>query len=66
MGEGKTRVTLEHKNLDRYGKDMEKVKSSVGSEEGWSGIMKLYAAVAEGDMEYYKKETRRNAEEMAE
>lgn len=51
IGEGKTRVTLEHKYLDRYGKDMEKVKSSVGNEEGgWGGIMKLYAAVANEDV----------------
>ncbi len=66
MGEGKTRVTLEHKNLDRYGKDMEKVKSSVGSEGGWGGIMRLYAATANNEVAEIEKMSKDIAERMAE
>jgi uncharacterized protein YndB with AHSA1/START domain len=66
QGDKKTRVVLEHKNLDRYGADMEKVKGSVGGEGGWSGIMKLYAATANDDIIEIEKMSKYIADRMAE
>jgi uncharacterized protein YndB with AHSA1/START domain len=66
QGANKTLVTLEHKNLDRYGDKQGKVITSIGNEEGgWGGIMKIYAAIVEGDMEYYEKAMRKLTEEVA-
>lgn len=55
LGTEKTRVILEHKHLDRYGVDEEKVKRSVGNEAGgWGGIMELYAATANEDKSQFE------------
>jgi uncharacterized protein YndB with AHSA1/START domain len=45
-GDG-VRVTLEHRNLERFGEQAEKVAESIGSEGGWGGILKAFAEVAE-------------------
>ncbi len=44
---GRTRVELEHRNLERMGDKAEDVRTAINSEGGWSGILKTYAEVAE-------------------
>jgi uncharacterized protein YndB with AHSA1/START domain len=44
-GEG-TRVELEHRNLERFGEQMAKVRASIDSDEGWPGLLARYAAAA--------------------
>jgi uncharacterized protein YndB with AHSA1/START domain len=44
---GATRVDLEHRNLERFGDKIEPVRTAIDSEGGWSGILKVYAQVAE-------------------
>jgi uncharacterized protein YndB with AHSA1/START domain len=34
-GEGRTRVVLEHRNLERHGEGWERMRDAVGSEDGW-------------------------------
>jgi uncharacterized protein YndB with AHSA1/START domain len=45
---GETRVDLEHRNLERYGDRAARVRDAIGSEGGWQGILKSFAANAEG------------------
>lgn len=45
-GPERTRVELEHRNLDRYGDDMEQMRSGFDSPGGWQGLLSLYAAAA--------------------
>src|SRR5439155_24966288 len=42
----RTRVALEHRNLERFGMDEETVRKSIESPDGWHGIMKRFAATA--------------------
>ena len=46
MGAGKTRVELEHRNLERFGMDEEAIRKSVGSDGGWPMILRRYADAA--------------------
>jgi len=48
-GPEKTRVTLEHRNLERFGEDVERVRKALDSENGWGGILKLYASQANSE-----------------
>ena len=41
-----TRVTLEHRRLERMGEAAQTLRAQVDSEGGWTGIMALYAAEA--------------------
>ena len=41
-GEG-TRVDLEHRYLERYGSDAEKVRTSIDSPKGWISILQAFA-----------------------
>ena len=50
-GPNRTLVTLLHKHLDRFGADYEKIMGSIGSDGGWLGLMKVFAAEAEGNLE---------------
>ncbi len=43
--DGGTRVTLQHKNLDKYGPMEEKIKETFSGEGGWNSILQLYVAV---------------------
>jgi uncharacterized protein YndB with AHSA1/START domain len=43
-GSGRTRVELEHRNLDRYGANAEAVRNAISSPGGWPGIMADFAA----------------------
>ena len=46
LGPRKTRVVLEHRNLDRYGVREVEVSTSIGSPGGWSSILRSYADLA--------------------
>lgn len=46
-GEGRTRVELEHRNLERFGERAEEVRSSIGSDGGWGSLLRMYAESAE-------------------
>ncbi len=43
----RTRVALEHRNLERFGMDEEAVRKSIGSPDGWPGMLKRFAAAAD-------------------
>ncbi len=43
----RTRVALEHRNLERFGMDEEAVRKSIGSPDGWPGMLERFAAAAE-------------------
>jgi uncharacterized protein YndB with AHSA1/START domain len=42
----RTRVELEHRHLDRHGDGWEQMRASVGSDNGWSSGLRLYAEAA--------------------
>jgi hypothetical protein len=44
----RTRVELEHRNLDRYGERASEVRAAIGSEGGWTGLLEMFATTAEG------------------
>ena len=44
-GDQATRVTLEHRNLERYGVDAEKTRAGLDSDNGWMGGLRLFAAI---------------------
>ncbi len=44
-GEGATEVTLEHRNLERYGVFAETIRPGLDSNDGWMGGLTLYAAL---------------------
>jgi uncharacterized protein YndB with AHSA1/START domain len=43
----RTRVTFEHRHLERMGERAEEVRRSVDSPEGWRGILARYAEAAD-------------------
>jgi uncharacterized protein YndB with AHSA1/START domain len=45
-GESRTRVELEHRNLDRHGDGWEQMRDAVGSPGGWSRGLEDFAAAA--------------------
>ena len=47
LANGRTRVDLEHRNLERFGDDAEKVSGQVGADGGWTAILKSFAASAD-------------------
>ncbi len=47
LGDGQTRVELEHRHLDRHGEGWEGVSAAVGSADGWPGSLEAYKARAE-------------------
>jgi uncharacterized protein YndB with AHSA1/START domain len=46
LGEGRTLVELEHRNLDRHGEGWEGMRDAVGSPGGWSAGMQAFAEAA--------------------
>jgi uncharacterized protein YndB with AHSA1/START domain len=42
-GPDRTRVELEHRNLDRHGEGWEGMRDSVGAAEGWGSNLRLFA-----------------------
>jgi hypothetical protein len=47
LANGCTRVDLEHRHLERFGDDADKVSGQIGSDGGWTAILKSFAATAE-------------------
>ena len=47
-GEGSTRVTLEHRGFEVHGEAGGPMRESVGSDQGWPGLLDLYARKAAG------------------
>ena len=45
-GEGRTRVTLEHRDLDAYGSDAAAMRETFEGPEAWAGTLRAYAAAA--------------------
>lgn len=45
-GAGRTRVELEHRNLERFGAAAATVRDSIGGEGGWPGILGRFGATA--------------------
>ena len=43
-GAERTRVELEHRNLDRHGEGWEEMRDSVGSPDGWAGHLRAFAS----------------------
>ena len=43
----RTRVAIEHRNLDRHGEGWEAVRDGVGHDQGWPLYLSRYAAVVE-------------------
>jgi uncharacterized protein YndB with AHSA1/START domain len=44
----RTRVELEHRNLDRFGKHGAEMRATFTSDGGWTGLLPMFAAAAEG------------------
>jgi uncharacterized protein YndB with AHSA1/START domain len=42
----RTRVELEHRNLERHGEGWERMRDAVGSPDGWAGGLEVFAAAA--------------------
>jgi uncharacterized protein YndB with AHSA1/START domain len=47
-GDNRTRVELEHRNLDRHGDGWEKIREAVASPDGWGQTLSLFAEAAAG------------------
>ncbi|MBZ5603540.1 MAG: SRPBCC family protein [Acidobacteriia bacterium] len=47
LGDGSTRVDLEHRYFERHGAGWESMKEGVGGDGGWGGMLNLFAAKAE-------------------
>jgi uncharacterized protein YndB with AHSA1/START domain len=45
-GENRTRIELEHRNLDRHGDGWEKMRDAVGSDNGWMIGLRRFAEAA--------------------
>jgi hypothetical protein len=45
-GPDRTRVELEHRGLDAYGDQMEKMRDSLDSDGGWRGLLERFGAAA--------------------
>jgi uncharacterized protein YndB with AHSA1/START domain len=45
-GEARTRVDLEHRNLDHHGEGWEKMRAAVGSDDGWMVGLRRFAEAA--------------------
>lgn len=46
-GEG-TRVTLEHRNIERFGENWEQMRAGIGGSNGWPAILQSFADKANG------------------
>lgn len=47
VGDGSTRVDLEHRNFNRHGEGADTMRAGVGSPGGWADLLKTFAAVVE-------------------
>jgi uncharacterized protein YndB with AHSA1/START domain len=46
VGDGSTRVDLEHRHFERHGDGAEKMKMGVDSAQGWGSLLQLFAQAA--------------------
>ena len=46
-GAHRTRVVLEHRGLEAYGERAAEMRETYGSDGGWAGLLRAYAATAE-------------------
>lgn len=46
LGNGTTRVNLEHRNMDRFGASAQKMQQTFGGANAWSGLLKAFADAA--------------------
>jgi uncharacterized protein YndB with AHSA1/START domain len=46
-GDGRTRVDLEHRGLETYAERAEEMRAIFGSDNGWNGLLRPFAAAAE-------------------
>jgi hypothetical protein len=46
--DNRTRVELEHRNLDRFGAHQPQIVETFTSDGGWNGLMEMFKAAAEG------------------
>ena len=44
----KTRVVMEHRLFEKYGEEGAKIRAAVDSPDGWAGLLKMFAATADG------------------
>ncbi len=44
--DGMTRVDLEHRHLERHGKEFEKLRMAVGGPGGWTGLLQMFGRTA--------------------
>lgn len=47
LGPHRTRVELEHRNLDRFGAQASAMRDTFGGDGGWTGMLRTYAEQAE-------------------
>jgi len=47
LADGRTRVELEHRNLERFGDAAEKVRGQIGADTGWGAILASFGATAD-------------------
>jgi uncharacterized protein YndB with AHSA1/START domain len=48
VGDNRTRVELEHRDLDRFGESEDDMRSGFDSPGGWQGLLDRFAAMAQG------------------
>ena len=48
-GDKRTRVELEHRNLERYGEKAAELRKTIDSSGGWGGILEAFGVVAADD-----------------
>ena len=46
--DGRTRVELEHRKLENYAERAEQMRMILGSDDGWGGLLRRFAAAAIG------------------
>jgi uncharacterized protein YndB with AHSA1/START domain len=47
-GDGRTRVDLEHRNLERHGQGWEQMRAAVDSDDGWPAELRGFAEAVRG------------------
>jgi uncharacterized protein YndB with AHSA1/START domain len=47
-GDSRTRVELEHRGLETYGDQAEQMRTVLGSDNGWAGLLRRFAGAAGG------------------
>lgn len=48
LGDGRTRVDLEHRGLERLGEEGAAAREAIASPQGWGGLLESFRVLAEG------------------